>query len=580
MRADYLTAKSQARFRALFAAGAFVSDARKMPVRWHVFTDGEEAVSLLELGGGKWEGGPPLTVEDTHKGDALLALADRIIRAKGLPGVGVILHVADEFATAPVRKEFSEPDAWDAAKLTIADSPGAVVDEQRLASGAAYRYVPLPGATSAVAVRLNSREKVFSTLAADTRIRLSVASAPLELLSVALPILPGEARDATVLLLVYSRFTCLATVDAKTKDLRSLVALPHNSATGGPNGVAARVGTELSVHGINLANVCIVDAGGDISRAVQTIVADFQSHGERLPVFRESVEIHAVARVDPSVFGLGAVDGSDTFYATLAKTAAVPPVEFFRPEFHGGALPSLGVIAASVATQNFASAANRADAARITRTEAIAFQASRAFRIAAVVGIFVAATAFGLHAFQTINSVAWNIDASQEKAAADKVADLTAMNTAATWWQKMLQPRSESVANMELLSQLFPEGNGATVKEAKYDFTALANETKETPRSVGYVRKWTIKGSYKDPVAISNLTNARVADAFSAAERTLGRALYSPGPTQQMSVAVSADRAEKSGTFTLNVEVTVKASDPSALPVGQALFPPASNIVP
>jgi hypothetical protein len=581
MKRDYTAARVQSSMAAVFAAEAFVADARRLATQWHIWVDGDSVVSAV-LVRGAWQAGPSLEVEDTHSVGTILSGVDRLLRLHKVARLGIIMHIADECASAHIQERFASPESWETARRTIIDAPAEVIDE-RVPAGAAFRMVPFPATKSAGSVRLSSREKVFEALAADRRIILCVSSAPLELLAVSLPFLtPDEVREGGMVLLVYARFTVLATVREGTRELFGLAVLPHNK--GVPAGIGTRLATEMKAHGIGRVNVYLVEAGSDVRRAIQATIAELQALGDQQRGLVDALALHGVARSDPGVFG--SAESQDTIFARCAAECSTPPVELFRPEMLCGMLK--GMVSPDVGGQNFSAAALKAMASAITRTEAVLFQATRALRVACITALVCCATALGIHIFNVLQAPFWNLDPKTAAAAEARLQRLSAINAAVSWWDKMLSPRSSSWVNLEFLSQLFPEGaSSAVVSSVNYELLPQQPVRKpgdnQAPTSIGFVQRWSIKGLSNG----GNITKTKVEEALEKTASITGQSLYTKGVTQRLNVAATAERTTPTkvrgvsydSNFTLSVEIEVLPSDAAAIPVGKVIIPAAEQLV-
>jgi hypothetical protein len=584
MKSRYAAARVQSGLGAVFTAEAFVADARKLSLQWHIWVDGDSVISAVYAKGG-WHQGPPLAVQDTHSAGTILSGVDQLVRRYKSPRIGLVFHVADECASAHIQERFASPEAWEATRRTIIDSPAEVIDE-RVPAGAAFRLVPFPGTKKAGGIRLSSREQVFEALAGDRRVTLCVSSAPLELLSVSVPLFkPDEVRDGALALLVYARFTVLATIHEQTRELCGLAVLPHSNK-GVPTGIATRLATEMKSAGLGRANVYLLEAGGDVHRAIEAVISDIQTLCDQQRSFVDSIALHGVARLDPKVFG---AEGQDTMFVRYqAESANVPPSDLFRPEFLCGNGQLAGVVSADVGGVNFSAAALKASASAITRTEAILFQVTRALRVACIVGLVGSALAFGTHVVGVTQAAFWNLDPKIISAAEARLQRLGAINTAISWWDKMLAPRSSSWANMEFLAQLFPEKTPAVVNSLNYEFLPQQVVRKpgadQPPPGIGYIHRWTIKGVSTG----GSVTKTNVEDALERLAELTGYRLYTKSATQRLNVAATSERQSNPVTirgkaydsmFSITIELEVLPADPMAFPVGKVVIPAPDQIV-
>jgi hypothetical protein len=75
----------------------------------HIRIDGQGVSTFyFDRAQGKWSDGPPLAedvLEDPEKLKPFVAEILRVPRSKGATSLGVILHIADEFATNELKSE-------------------------------------------------------------------------------------------------------------------------------------------------------------------------------------------------------------------------------------------------------------------------------------------------------------------------------------------------------------------------------------------------------------------------------------------------------------------------------------------
>lgn len=593
--AAYLAAQQQAKFGALFSNSAFLANARSQDAQWHIWTDGEGVVSAV-YNRGRWADGPELKVEETYKGERMLEIAESYLRQnKALHGLGVIFHAGDDFATATVKESMAGPENWSSARLTLIDDPAAVLDEKAQTDNS-YRYVPTPGSGSACAVRMGLREKVFASMvSAESRVQLSVESAPLELIQTARDFLlqhGDSAKSGSVILLVFPRFTALATVRESTGELCSLINLPH-TAKGIPANVADRVLSEMRGNMLERVNVWLVQGGVSVERVLKSIIADFQSHAQNDLSFGENVELHAIGCWKGDAFAFTGGGESPTIYDAIASSHKERPHrDIFRPEFLSGPKAN-GFISAAIANQNFCSLAILAASSRITRTEAVIYNVVKFGRVAACLAILAGAAFGGLSAYGRIKSPAWMLEPKLAQDAAAKVDRLSQLNRSIIFWGNLFRPRSEAWVSMEFLSRLFPESDkGFLLNSVRYDIAPYAPEKKpgvalEKATSLGYVKQWVIKG-FATEGQREQLGSKRVEAALADTEAATGRRLFCEGPTQRLQVSFSSDRQSPivvggvayTSNFTLTLDLTVLPGDTEALPVGRAPFPAADQTAP
>lgn len=187
----------------------------------------------------QWSNGPALSAEilqNPARLDAFIAEALRAARSHGATSLGVILHIADEFATTELKPEFDSPAALSELRDTAVTDPGSILEDSSiLADQASWRVLPYPAAGSQVIGTTITISKQHAPLIAKLReagegenfpIITHALSAPLVAimgLSQSIIQTPGKPFVA---ILQYPWFTVLAFFNEHA-DLRLIRTLQH-----------------------------------------------------------------------------------------------------------------------------------------------------------------------------------------------------------------------------------------------------------------------------------------------------------------------------------------------------------------
>ena len=134
---------------------AWYQDALELNFQLHIRPDGAQISTFyFDRKKDQWSNGPTLNDEILHdpaKLESVIAEILRNSRSIGATSLGVILHVADEFATTELKPELdnpaSLPDLRDAA---VADPGSILEDSSILADQASWRVIPYPATGSEV----------------------------------------------------------------------------------------------------------------------------------------------------------------------------------------------------------------------------------------------------------------------------------------------------------------------------------------------------------------------------------------------------------------------------------------------
>ena len=219
---------------------AWYQDALELKFQIHIRTDGSGITTFYhDSKKAKWSNGPSLSEEilqDPAPLDTFVAEILRFSRSHGATSLGVILHVADEFATTELKPELDNPAALSDLRDTAISDPGSILEDSSiLADQASWRVLPYPAAGSEVIGTTITISKQHAPLIAKLRetgdaenfpIITHALSAPLVAimgLSKAVEPTPGKPFVA---ILQYPWFTALAFFNEHA-DLRLVRTLQH-----------------------------------------------------------------------------------------------------------------------------------------------------------------------------------------------------------------------------------------------------------------------------------------------------------------------------------------------------------------
>ena len=130
---------------------AWYQEALELDFQLHIRPDGPGmATFYFDRKRDLWSAGPSLsaeTVEDPEKLESFIKEILRTTRSKNASALGVILHIADEFATSELKPEFDNPAAISELREAAVNDPNSILDDSStLAAQASWRVVPYPAA--------------------------------------------------------------------------------------------------------------------------------------------------------------------------------------------------------------------------------------------------------------------------------------------------------------------------------------------------------------------------------------------------------------------------------------------------
>ncbi|MCW1884458.1 hypothetical protein OKA04_06925 [Luteolibacter flavescens] len=562
---------------------AWYRSALELDFQLHLRADGNRVDSrLFDRRTGQWSTGPQLS--EAHATDLTLipAFADEIIRvaqAAKANAIGVVLHLADEFATSELKPELDNPGALSELRTMVESDPKSVLDDSSVsATESSWRLIPYPAAGSeAIAttvcisrgwtafldeLRKAGEEKNFPVI---TR----AVSAPLVCL-LALPELKqDEMTNPLIAVLSYPRFTLLAFFN-EHGDLRLLRTLQHRGQRRPTN---LRHAASTTAAALELADPEVyLLATGEFTDP--QMVADLQL-------------------VFPAA-SIREIEWAGTPYA--------PPAPGISPELlistNLAATPETPLASSHTftvlkgdgwAVQDFLPVAKEVAEVYPNRSEMKMLRTARYARLGFAVLAAVALGFFGLQIIDLIRKPEFASDSSRANAQKERRIHLTAEKNRVDHWDNLLEDRSKAWTTMELLSALFPEKSGFLIKTFNHGVTPEASPGQV---KAGFVREWRITGLARDE-AYEKLALLNTQDGISAifkdvanstgnesfetdlptrslvvTARTLENGGYRPGPAEE-----AADLDDNSYPFSFELTITQRFESADKLAITVAAAP-------
>lgn len=562
---------------------AWYLSALELDLQLHLRADGSRIDSrLFDRRTGQWSAGP--AVNDSAATDLTLvpAFAAEVIAAAqraNANSIGVILHLADEFATSELKPELDNPGALAELRKTIQDDPKSVLDDSSVsAADSSWRLIPYPAAGSDMIATTICISRVWSAFLAELR-------------------KAGEQQNFPVITLgVSAPLICLLSLPAlKTDELsRPLIAvLPYPRFT----------------------LLAFFNEHGDL-RLLRTL----QHRGQRRPTnlrHAASTTAAALELADPEVFLLNVGDHADPQLAAdlqlVFPAASIREIDWATTPFHlssegnicpepliatGLAVPSTTPLGASHtfavlrdegwAVQDFLPVAAEAAEVYPAKGEMKLLRAARYARLAVVGLALLALGSFTMEIFGLIRQPEWAFDKESAKIDNQRLAYVTSERGRIDHWENLLQDRSKAWAAMELLSTLFPDQGGFLVRT----FDHKTSTTSAPAQAMnGFSREWKITGLARED-ALERLAQLNTRDGISAVFdevvaltgnesfrtdlasrslvvniRTLENASYRPGPLDESS---RLDDSTYPFSFDLTLTQRFESSDPMAINAAKA----------
>ena len=556
---------------------AWYQDALDLNFQVHIRPDGPQITAFyFDRKKDQWSNGPSLTEEilhDSSKLEPVLAEILRHARSNGATSLGVILHIADEFATTELKPELDNPAALPDLRDTAIHDPGSILEDGSiLATQASWRVLPYPAAGSEVigtTVTLTRQYTAFFDVlrrtgeAANFPIITHALSAPLvAVMGLAQSLEPTPGKPF-VAILQYPWFTALAFFNEHA-DLRLIRTLQHRGVRRPTNFRNALATTSASLEFID-PDLFLLPLGQSVDTTLESNL--------RVTFTTCRVEVVSYPPIEgiPQWCPEPAIAASP---ATSNPEAVSHTLTILRDE--------------KWALQNFLPTPKEIVEIYPSRSEMRLLRVLRLARVAvfAIAVLCIAYCAFGM--IDLLRRTEWAFDPSQADATKTRLAKLTSERQKGEHWNNLLEDRSKAWTAMESLSRMFPENGGMLVKAFSH---VVKPDNTPGQAKAGFVKEWKITGHARDEaLEYLNTLNTRegINAHFNDIARVTGNAAFSPTlGNRSISVNVRtqennsfkptppeeanvADESTYPFTFDLTITQRFEATDPMAINVPKA----------
>ena len=493
---------------------AWYQEALELDYQLHFRTDGASVSAFLyDRKEDLWAHGPALTEKSLLDPEAMVAYtteAIRHVKAAGGTSIGVVLHIADEFALTEINPDLTDRDTLSALRETALHDPLSILaDSSADASQSNWRIIPYFAAASqsmATAVTISRRhEPMLDALRAlgnreDFPLVTHALSAPLVALLGLFDTVKPRPDRPSVAILQYPFFTVLAFFNDRS-DLILVRTQLHRGLRRPPN----------------------------FRHAIATSNASLELDNPDIFVFRLGADI------DPAL----AADLATTFISSRVEVIPAPitgslpdwcaecVIATRAPEPGESASGSLQALREDKwALQDFLPAQAESASLYPTKAEIRLMKGLGAARkIILTIGLIAAAwLATGIIKIRL--SPDWAFKPEESDIIKTRLIALNAEKAKAQQWDALMEDRSKAWSSMEFLSRLFPENSGILTKT--FNYTARP-DTSPGQAKVGVVREWKITGFVKDEALelLSSLNSReRMAAHFNEVARVTGNSAF------------------------------------------------------
>jgi hypothetical protein len=542
----------------------------------HIRPDGAQISAFFhDRKKGLWSAGPTLSEEilnDAAKLDAVIADILRLTRSNGASALGVILHIADEFATTELKPELDNPASLPDLRDTAFHDPGSILEDSSiLADQASWRVIPYPAAGSEVMGTTVTLSKQYAALLASLRTAGEKANFPIitHALSAPLVAVMGLADSLQftpekpfVAILQYPWFTALAFFNEHA-DLRLIRTLQHRGIRRATNFRNALATTSASLEFVD-PDLFLLPLGQDVDTTLEANL--------RITFTTSRVEVVK----QPAIEGIPAWCPEPAISiqpAPATPTATSHTFSVLRDE--------------KWALQDFLPTPKEIVEIFPSRSEMRMLRILRLARVAVVAIAILCLAYFTFGIIDLVRRPEWAFDPTQADAIKSRLAKLTTERQKADHWNNLLEDRSKAWTSMEALARMFPENGGMLVKNYVH---SIKPDSAPGQAKAGFVKEWKITGFARDE-ALEYLNTLNTRDGinahFSEIARVTGNSAYSPTTgnrnisvnvrTQENTTfkptppeeALASDEATYPFTFDLTITQRFETTDPMALNVAK-----------
>jgi hypothetical protein len=557
---------------------AWYQEALDLDFQLHIRIDGQTVSTFFyNRPADEWGDSPPLTEIAIDDEEQTLAFANQLHKkVRELKGnsVGVILHVADEFATAELNPELDNPAALSDLRDTAFNNPAEILDDSSVPPDqASWRVMPYPAAGSeAIGTTITLSRRVSGFLANLRKIGedknfpiiTHALSAPLVAISGIPTVIDLSGEKPVVCVLQYPWFTVLAFFNEHS-DLRLIRTLQHRGMTRPPNLRNALSTTNASLEFVD-PDIHLMQFTADADQKLADELGKNFPDSKVEVVKFESVGSLPAGSPEPALAILPAPGEEDSHSHTFG---VLRNEKWFLQDFLPPDLEAVELFP----SRNEMRLLHYLKLARIA--------------VAAVAVLGLAWLAFGV--FSVIRRPEWAFNEGQAKAVQQRLVNLTQERQRLDHWNNLLSDRSKAWTSMEAVARFFPADSGLLLKSFSH---TVRPDSAPGQAKVGFVKEWLISGVARDEaLTYLNSLNSRegIASKFTEISKATGNLAYDPVPNtrtlvvnvrtkenpkfRQMPAEDIIDSDETTYPFTFSFTITQRFESADVLSIAAAKAP-------
>jgi hypothetical protein len=561
---------------------AWYKEALELNLQLHLRMDGVTIISFYhDHVKGRWSNGPALTEEALYDSVKLASFVSETLRyakTNGATSLGVILHIADEFAISELKPELDSPGALSELRLAAITDPGSILQDTSITSDqASWRVLPYPAGGSVAIGTVVTVSQHYAPLfkllretgeAENFPIITHALSAPLVALLGLSETIQPTAGKSFVAILQYPWFTTLAFFNGHS-DLRLIRTLQHRGLRRPTNFRNSLATSNAALEFVD-PDLFLVPLGSNVDA---TLASDLQASftASRVEV------VEQIPRERMPTWCPEPMIAVQSLVEATAKTSLT--FQILREE--------------KWALQNFLPTPPEIAEIYPSRSEIQLLRWVKLARVAVILPALLAVGYLGYTAFEMSQRPESRFDAAQATQTKARLANLVKESTKIDYFNNLLEDRSKAFSCMELFARMFPEKGGTLVKSFAYSTKANAPSGAAIAGAAkaGFSREWKIIGLLRDSAkqALNKLnTQEGIAAHFSEIARITGSSAYDPligkreftfsllteeNSTYKPNGTVSegfTDETSYPNSFVLTITQQFDATDPLAIDMAKA----------
>jgi len=512
---------------------AWFQEALALGHQLHIRCDGSSiSTHYFQQMAGAWSPGPKINEEILRDPEKTIALSKEILalaRSKGAKSLGVVVHIANEFATTELKPEFDDPAMLPDLREAALHDPTTILDDSSVQTEqASWRVVPYPaegGEAIATAVILSRQLAPFLDVirefgeSQNFPLVTQALSAPLVAFTALGSIVAPTEGKPFIGILQYPWFTVVGFFNDHG-ELKLIRTMQHRGRKRVANFRHALNTTIVSLELVD-PDVLIVPLGEDVDPML----------GSDLQISMPESRIETVQ--PPSDYG-------DLPFWCLEPWLSVN--NDAKPNRLDSETMRL-LQEEKWALQNFLPVPPEVAELYPTLLEMRMLRYFKLARVALFLLVIAGIGWLGVEYANAIRQPEWSFNEMEAIILNNQVATLNKERAQAEHWHNLLADRSKGWVAMEDLVRMFPENSGVKVRTYQY---TVRPETDTRQGTAGFVREWKIAGLAR-PDGANRLNELNTREGISAHFAEVAR--------------VTGNQAYRPDEITRNVVVSVRTQD-------------------